>query len=435
MAADTDKPCGTTETVPVIMLTGLPQDNEAAETTFFKALATRATKTWMWAIWGLFSYLLDTASDWYLVIAYFSMQKIVWGCLTLAFIVVPQVIIAAVGILSIQLIDLINTAHKYDVEKAGVETTKPPKKQSQRPGILFYVIYFILHILQFGPVFRYVSYFKFHISLATTDIYSYDALIWVFVNAVTARMRFLESCLEAMPQLLLQMYILITVTLMSTPFTWTSLQGMQVISMSVSLLSGAAGVALVHDDVVIREGRCSNVNGCIPSYETVFRLVHFVGRLFILTARCAVLAATFSWSTVTGFIVCVWHVLLMAVCVYFFNLGSNSASRLFDLHDLPNRPIPRVLRHTYRFVLLPFSYLFDYVDEMDKNEADPKRSSFPVVYYFVHGVENIVLSTIWAKVVGNFDSFSCLVTVAVLMLSASGICAVRIYFYFCRAVR
>ncbi|XP_055345266.1 XK-related protein 6-like [Paramacrobiotus metropolitanus] len=364
------------------------------------------------AVWGLVTYLLDIGSDWYLVVTYFLDGHIVWACLTLAFILVPQLFIAFIGLMWYKPIyafkDMIR-GHQPDICRTYFILKTEGSLDSDS----------IIHLLTIltshsSQDVRYVDYLRYSPYSESASSYRF----WASQLSITARLRFLESCLESLPQLVLQIYIVLT---FGSPFHWSVLQVTQICSIVFSLISATAGIVLLHGAVNIRRKLLRNpaIRFCLPAQCLLGPFLHFFGRLFILSARCFTIAVSVRYFPgIAGAVLC-GHFITMSVCVRVFELGHVLSWTLCDTRGIRVRGVSRIMGALVRYVIVPFMYLFDYVDEMD-NGGLGRKKYFPWLYCALHFTENAALLVVCS-------GYSWTAIASVLGISFSGMGLVRLY--------
>uniref|UniRef100_A0A6G1SR57 XK-related protein n=1 Tax=Aceria tosichella TaxID=561515 RepID=A0A6G1SR57_9ACAR len=169
-------------------------------------------------IFSMTSFFLDLVFD-IAVACFHYLNNDYWYCaLTLAFIILPTFTTTAISL-------------RWYIVDSQVEGAEPISKSQ-------WIIRFIFHILQIGPILRYYESLQYGLKFRETEDPAAKKKIYmkmIYEDADATMLRLFESFMESAPQLMLQVYIITQ----NYPFDdyeyWTAIA--QVMSITSSLFS------------------------------------------------------------------------------------------------------------------------------------------------------------------------------------------------------
>lgn len=142
-------------------------------------------------MFSMCSFLLDLVTD--IAVAFFHyLNNDYWYCaLTLAFIMVPTFVTTGISL-------------RWYIVDSRLEGSEPVSKSQ-------WVIRFIFHILQVGPIIRYYESLQYGLKFRETEDLVEKKRVYmkmIYEDADATMLRLFESFMESAPQLILQMYII-----------------------------------------------------------------------------------------------------------------------------------------------------------------------------------------------------------------------------------
>lgn len=142
-------------------------------------------------IFSMGSFFLDIVTD-VAVACFHYLNGDTWYCaLTVAFIMLPTLITTGISL-------------RWYIVDSRLEGTEPVSKTQ-------WIIRFIFHILQVGPILRYYESLQYGIKFRNTVDMDEKRKIYmkmIYEDADATMLRLFESFMESAPQLMLQMYII-----------------------------------------------------------------------------------------------------------------------------------------------------------------------------------------------------------------------------------
>lgn len=142
-------------------------------------------------IFSMTSYFLDLVTD-IAVACFHYLNEDYWYCaLTVAFIVLPTLITTSISL-------------RWYIVDSRIEGTDPISKSQ-------WIVRFIFHILQIGPILRYYESLQYGLRFRETKDLDEKRQIYmkmIYEDADATMLRLFESFMESAPQLMLQMYII-----------------------------------------------------------------------------------------------------------------------------------------------------------------------------------------------------------------------------------
>ncbi|XP_023243422.1 XK-related protein 6-like [Centruroides sculpturatus] len=331
------------------------------------ALPKKLEFTWIDVSVILFSigtFVLDTGSDSFLAYIHYKnysngeRASLVYFVLTLVFVLVPTVTMTAFS-LRWYVID-----HKYAKRKV------PLCRWILRTVLLFF---------QLGPVLRYIDCILFGLksqkdkSKLKQKEY-FQEMLYEDVDATLLRL--FESFMEAAPQLLLQIYILLKIEFsMDEPISWKVI--VQIVSVLISLVSISWAISAYFRALRFSLPKKKNM-GWIA---TIF---HASWHFFVISARIFALGLFASQLPEYLPVVCILHWFIMTLWI--ISMKTNFCINRFE----------EVLYNAVVGIIFIFCY-FNPVDS-------PTRHRY-FIYYSVMITENSILMLIWNFYGNNFLNY------------------------------
>lgn len=236
-------------------------------------------------MFSMTSFFLDMVTD-IAVATFHYLNNDYWYCaLTIAFIILPTLVTTCVSL-------------RWYIVDSQLEGTEPVSRTQ-------WIIRFIFHILQVGPILRYYESLQYGLEFRKTVDLEEKKKIYmkmIYEDADATMLRLFESFMESAPQLMLQMYIITK----NYPFDdyeyWTTCA--QVISIASSLISISWSLVSYSKSL-----RISLPNKVPMTYCSI--AIMFSWEFFSITARMIVLALfTSAFVRYVG-LVCLVHWLIM----------------------------------------------------------------------------------------------------------------------------
>jgi hypothetical protein len=334
-------------------------------------------------VFSMTSFFLDLVTD-IAVACFHYLNNDYWYCaLTLAFILLPTLTTTAISL-------------RWYIVDSQVDGAEPISRSQ-------WIIRFLFHILQVGPILRYYESLQYGLKFRETQDPSEKKRIYmkmIYEDADATMLRLFESFMESAPQLMLQVYIITQ----NYPFDdyeyWTAIvQGVSItsslFSISWSLVSYAKSL------------RISLSNKIPMTYWSIS--VMFLWEFFSITARMIALALfTSAFVRYVG-IVCLVHWLIMTTWIY--SMKTNFCNT--KLEEIGFNAVLGVI------------FIFCYFNPVDT----PTRFRYLVFYAFMF-VENSALMALWVKHVNYAASiksialyahYSCFILGIIIMVSSPNI--------------
>ncbi|XP_055340617.1 XK-related protein 6-like [Paramacrobiotus metropolitanus] len=330
--------------------------------------------------WAMITYIADIVSDWFVAVGFYNDNDIIWFALTVTFILVPHLCMTGFSLIwYIQ-------DHKHH----------PLRTLSWRDWIIRIIVLF----LQLAPIMRYIDSlrygYKFRNSSAGSRLDLYELLC--FENADAAMLRLVEAFMEAAPQLVLQIYILVKKRLDYERFDL--LQTVQIVSIFISWFSLATAMAAFHRAQRYSQPTKGSMSICGSLMQLAWHLCIFASRVIAI----ALFTVRFTYF---GIIFCGVHILVMIVWII---------SQKTDF--CPNKPLEACYD-----VAVGCIYLFAFL-----NVKDARTRWKYVGYYTVYYVENVVMITLWFTHTENVHWFRVPAMVAVIVGFWVGIGFMLLYY-------
>ncbi|KAF5396010.1 hypothetical protein PHET_11270 [Paragonimus heterotremus] len=301
---------------------------------------------------SVLTYMSDIGSDAYLVYSYYKQGDYFWSGLTLILLIVPALVMTTFS-LAWYVLD-----RKLNVD--------PPRTCRAWTLRLFF------HGLQLAPLVRLADavYYglasrRANVSLAMAVRYTQ---LMLYEDADSAMLRMIECFMEAAPQLLLQLYIILTQDTPTRTF--------QVVAQAVSCFTSWLSLAwsLTHYQSALRSSRVEKANltwlgsmlyfgwkaGLLASRILALALFAAIARgLWFSVLSCAHWMLSVSWLVIRGTTFC--------------------------------SPVPRTLPECLFDIVLGAVYCFDVV-----NVREGHSRLWYLTYYSLVGLENLVMTLVWS---------------------------------------
>ncbi|CAL8073390.1 unnamed protein product [Calicophoron daubneyi] len=305
----------------------------------------------IFVFFSFITYIFDVVSDAYLAYRYHKQGDYYWSKLTLALVVGPSLVITGFSLMWYVL-----------DRKAHVD---PPR------GCLCWTFRLTFHALQMAPLVRLSDAVYYGMCSKRPGI-SLDAAVWfiklmLYEDADCAMLRMIECFMESAPQLLLQLYIIIT--------QGTAQSTLQIIVQSVSCLTSWLSLAwsLTHYQKALRSSRAekARMRWLSSSLFFLWKAAMLSSRLLSLALLAAIVRG-FWFGLALG---CHWIVAagwVLARGTTFCSPSRNTLTEyLFDL-------------------VLGAVYCFDVV-----NIREGHSRIWYSTCYTVFGLENFMIAALW----------------------------------------
>ncbi|CAH8642366.1 unnamed protein product [Schistosoma margrebowiei] len=300
---------------------------------------------------SIISYLADIASDAYLVYTYYIQEDYYWSSLTMIFMVVPALLMSSFSL-----------AWYFIDYKVRVD---PPRSYRA------WTFRLLFHGLQLAPLVRAADAIYYGIvsrqpGLSLRVAAQYTQLM-LYEDADCAMLRLIECFTESAPQLLLQLYIILTQSYPAPKFQMTA----QFVSCVFSWLSLAW--SLTYYQTALRSSRIEKGN-----IQTLGIIFFFFWKAGVLASR--LLALGILASVVRGF----WFVI--ALGVHWLLASGWLITRGTTFCSSNSRALGEL---TFDFVLGAV-YCFDVV-----NIREGRSRMWYGSCYLIFGIENSVCASLW----------------------------------------
>ncbi|XP_067135127.1 XK-related protein 7-like [Centruroides vittatus] len=321
-------------------------------------------------IWSIITFLFDTVMD--IVVAYlhYTNGNIKYFILTTIFIIVPALTMTCFSI------------RWYLQDLRILEEAKIPK-----PSRLKWFARCVLLAFQLGPVLRYVDSLIYGLKSRkkkdkATEFY-YQRML--FEDTDAALLRLFEAFMEAAPQVVLQIYIIVKKTPHDSDETLTVVaQGLSILG---SLLSLSWALAYYHR--VLRLSLQSKQN--ISWTGTILQILwHF----FIISARVLSLGLLATLSPVILGVACFCHWLIMTSWII----------------SMKTRFCDTKFEEIFYNAVLGVIFIFCYFNPIDS----PTRFRY-TIYFVVTFVENAIIIAVWYNYVDPLPWFYLLAILIVVL--------------------
>lgn len=331
-------------------------------------------------LFSMTSFFLDLVFD-IAVACFHYLNNDYWYCaLTLAFIILPTFTTTAISL-------------RWYIVDSQVEGAEPISRTQ-------WVIRFIFHILQIGPILRYYESLQYGLKFRETEDISEKKKIYmkmIYEDADATMLRLFESFMESAPQLMLQVYIITQ----NYPFDdyeyWTAIA--QVMSITSSLFSISWSLVSYAKSL-----RISLSNKIPMTYWSIG--VMFLWEFFSIAARMIALALfTSAFVRYIG-VVCLMHWFVMTTWIYSMNTSFCNTK----MEEIGFNAVLGVI------------FIFCYFNPVDT----PTRFRYLVFYTFMF-IENSALMILWAKHVNYaplvknialYAHYSCFTLGVIIMVSS-----------------
>ncbi|XP_078482884.1 XK-related a [Ciona intestinalis] len=275
---------------------------------------------------------------------------------TMIVIVVPSLIMQAFSIWwEVEDISEINKQRK--------NVGKPAEKRCYKHLFLF-----IVHLLQLGPIYRYFRAIQFGLKSRRREIQGNESRwkfynnLWKYQLSDVSFLRVMESYLEAAPQVVLQIYIMVTT--MQTPF-------ITVLSCCVSIF----GMSLM----IVTWQR--HLRDSIPESK---KQISICGSLVLFLYRtCTITSRVFALALLLNVHVWAWIALFAihwVICTIYIICQNTKLCN------------SRAQEYIYN-VVIGFCYTFAYINVHTKQDSNNRYRM--AVYYFLIFLENVAISMVW----------------------------------------
>ncbi|KAF8561541.1 hypothetical protein P879_08070 [Paragonimus westermani] len=301
---------------------------------------------------SVLTYASDIGSDAYLVYSYYKQGDYFWSGLTLILLVVPALVMTTFS-LAWYVLD-----RKLNVD--------PPRTCRAWTLRLFF------HGLQLAPLVRLTDAVYYGLASRRANVSLVMAVrytqLMLYEDADSAMLRMIECFMEAAPQLLLQLYIILT---QDTP-THT----FQIVAQAVSCFTSWLSLAwsLTHYQSALRSSRVEKAN-----LTWLGSMLYFGWKAGLLASR--ILALALFAAIARGF----WFTVLS--CAHWML----SVSWLVIRGTTFCSPVPRTLPECLFDIVLGAVYCFDVV-----NVREGHSRLWYLTYYSLVGLENFVMTLIWS---------------------------------------